>query len=265
MLDRQVIVCLICLLYPPGRRSCSWQSIQFQWLWHGPLPPSQRRHSSQGYTTQPTPGTTKGFRVHQKEVCRPCKKDWYNIPCCVPTRLPHFQHLLLDYIQNYTAWGHSQEIGNSGSPGLLSQSDPHVNKQWNVFLSYGLRISSPLSQNTGEKISKEEKKCRRKSDSVTKYAVRPVKRLPLCTPSVFFQIQHWSDTYNWGQILPSFITKILPSEQKRIRKQTILLKHLSRDCGGYSTVSYKRTKIFQDNVAFLFETSLLSYIPWPCL
>lgn len=193
MLSRRVIVCLICPVYPAGRWSCSRQPIQFQWLWHGPLPPGQRWHSSQGYTTQPYSSTTKGFRFHQKEVCWPCKKDWYNIPCCVPTRLPHFQHLLLDYIQNYTAWGHSQEIGSSGLPGLLSQSDSHVNKQRNVILSYGLRVSSTLPQNTGEKISKEEKKCRRKSDSMTKYAVRPVKRLSLCTPSVFFQIQHRSD------------------------------------------------------------------------
>lgn len=112
MLDRQVIVSLICLLSLPGRWGCSWQSIQFQWLWHGSLSPSQRRRSSQGYSTKPTSSTTKGFRFHQKEVCWPCKKDWYNIPCCIPTRLPHFQHLLLDYIQNYTAWGHSQEVGN---------------------------------------------------------------------------------------------------------------------------------------------------------
>lgn len=262
-----MIVCLICLLYPPGRWSCSWQSIQFQWLWHGSLPPSQRWHSSQGNSTQSTSGTTKGFRFDQKEVCWPCKKDWYNIPCCIPTRLPHFQHLLLDYIQNYTAWGHSQEIGNSGSPGLLSQSDPHVNKQWNVFLSFGLRVSSPTPPRTLKK--KWTKRKRSIEGKVFAWKYMPWDQTMRVPPmysqccSSRFSIDQAS--VNGAKFYPALSPRYYLSKQKRIRKQAILLKHLPRDCGGYSTVSYKRTKLFQDNVAFLFETSLLSYIPWPCL
>jgi len=66
---------------------------------------------------------------------------------------------------------------------------------------------------------------------------------------------------NGAKFYPALSPRCCLSKQNRIRNQTILLKYLPKDCGGYSTVSYKRTKLFQDNVAFLFETSLLSYIP----
>lgn len=252
---------LICLLYPPGRWSCSWQSIQFQRLWHGSLSPSQRRHSGQGYSTQPTSGTTKGFRFHQKEVCWPCKKDWYNIPRCIPTRLPHFQHLLLDYIQNYTAWGHSQEIGYICLPGLLSQSNPHVNKQWNVFLSFGLRVSSPPT-GTLKKWTKKKRSIERKVIAWKNMLWdQSIKILPLYSQCCSSRFSIDETSVNGAKFYPTLSPRYYLSKQKRIRKQTILLKHLPRDCDGYSTVSYKRTKLFQDNVAFLFETSLLSYIP----
>lgn len=224
-----MIVYLICL-YLPGRWSCSWQSIQFQWLWHGSLPPSQRWHSSQGYSTQPTSGTTKGFRFHQKEVCWPCKKDWYNISCCIPTRLPHFQHLLLDYIQNYTAWGHSQEIGNPGLPGLLSQSDPHVNKQWNVFVIW-IRVSFPL-QDT------EEKKWTKRKRNIEEKVIAWKNMLWDQSMRVSSVYSQWCSSsfsvdqtsVNGAKFYPALSPRYDLSKQKRIRKQTILLKHLPRDC-----------------------------------
>lgn len=149
-------------------------------------------------------------------------------------------------------------------PGLLSQSDPHVNKQWNVFLSFGLKVS--FSPQDSEEKMKEKKNYRRKVDCMKQYAWEQSIRGPFmysqCSSS---RISINQTSVNGAKFYPTLSPRYYCLKHKRIGKQTILLKHLPRDCGGYSTVSYKRTKLFQDNVAFLFETSLLSYIPWPCL